>query len=67
MAISENEDLVKFKNSIIEEFDALKSLFFADINSFKNKHLNSYPNDVSINNSDRLSNYKTILIFSESN
>ena len=25
LAISENEELIKFKNSILEEFDALKS------------------------------------------
>ena len=29
----------------------LKSSFFAEVNSFKNKYLNSYSNDVSINNS----------------
>ena len=39
---------------MIEEFDALKLSFFAEVNSFKNKHLNSYPNDISINNSERL-------------
>ena len=50
LAIGENEELIKFKNSITEEFDALKSSFFAEVNLFKNKHLNSYPNDVSINN-----------------
>ena len=54
LAISENEELIKFKNSIIEEFDALKSSFFAEVNSFKNKHLNSCLNDVSINNSESL-------------
>ena len=54
LAISENEELIKFKNSITEEFDSLKSLFFAEVNSFKNKHLNSYLNDVSINNSECL-------------
>ena len=32
----------------------LKSSFFAEVNSFKNKYLNSYSNDVSINNSERL-------------
>ena len=34
LAISENKELIKFKNSIIEEFDALKSSFFAEVNSF---------------------------------
>ena len=51
---SENEKTIKFKNSIIEEFDALKSSFVAQIKSFKNKHLNFYPNDFSINNSESL-------------
>ena len=32
----------------------LKSSCFAEVNSFKNKHLSSYPNDVSISNSERL-------------
>ena len=41
LAISENEELIKLKNSTIEEFEALKSSFFAEVNSFKNKHLNS--------------------------
>ena len=54
LALSENEELIKFTNSIIDEFNALKSSFFAEVNSFKNKYLNSYPNDVSINNSERL-------------
>ena len=54
LALSENEELIKFTNSIIDEFNALKSSFFAEVNSFKNKYLNSCPNDVSINNSERL-------------
>ena len=54
MALSENEELFKFKNSIIDEFDALKSSFFAEVNSLKNKYLNSFSNDVSINNAERL-------------
>ena len=52
--LSENEELIKFKNSLINEFDALKSSIFAEVNSFKNKYLNSYSKDVSINNSERL-------------
>ena len=39
---------------MIEVFNALKSSFFPEVNSFKDKHLNSYANDVSINNSERL-------------
>ena len=54
MKLSENEELTKFKNSIIDEFDAIKSSFFAEVNSLKNKYLNSYSNYVSINNSERL-------------
>ena len=54
MTLSENEELTKFKNSIIDEFDAIKSSFFAEVNSLKNKYLNSYSNYVSINNSERL-------------
>ena len=54
MTLSENEELFKFKNSIIDEFDALKSSFFAEVNSLKNKYLNSFSNDVSINNAERL-------------
>ena len=54
LALSENEELIKFTNSLIDEFNALKLSFFAEVNSFKNKYLNSYPNDVSINNSEPL-------------
>ena len=39
---------------MIEVFNALKSSFFPEVNSFKDKHLNAYANDVSINNSERL-------------
>ena len=53
-ALSENEELIKCKISITDEFDALKSSFFAEVNLFKNKYLSSYSNDVSINNSERL-------------
>ena len=50
LALSENEELIKFKNSIIDEFDVLKSSFLTEVNSFENKYVNSYSNDVSINN-----------------
>ena len=53
-ALSKNEELIKCKISITDEFDELKSSFFAEVNSFKNKYLNSYSNDVSINGSERL-------------
>ena len=36
-SINEKKEFIKFKKSIIEEFDALKSSFFAEVNSFKNK------------------------------
>ena len=29
------KELIKFKNSLVDEFDALKSSFFAEANSFK--------------------------------
>ena len=51
---NEYEELIKFKNSIIDEFDALKLSFFADVNSIKSKYFNSNSNNVSINNSERL-------------
>ena len=54
MAINANEQLIKFKNSIIEKPDAIKSSFSAEVNSFKNKHLNFYANDGSVNSSVRL-------------
>ena len=54
MTLSENEELFKFKYSIIDEFDALKSSLFAEVNSLKNKYLNFFSNDVSINNAERL-------------
>ena len=53
-AIRKKEELIKYKISIIEEFDALKSSFFAKVNSFKEKYLNFYLNDASINNSECL-------------
>ena len=35
LSISEDEELIKFKSSIIDEFDALKLSFFAEGNSFE--------------------------------
>ena len=34
LSISEDEELIKYKSSIIDEFDALKLSFFAEVNSF---------------------------------
>ena len=39
LRINVNEELSKFMNSVIEEFDALKSLFLAKVDSFKKRHL----------------------------
>ena len=44
----------KFKVSVIEEFDALKSSFLAEVDSFKKRHLISCGNDVLTMNSERL-------------
>ena len=54
LTISENEELIKSKNSIIDEFDTLKSSSFAEVNSFKSKYLNLHSNGIWINNSERL-------------
>ena len=44
----------KFKVSVIEEFDALKSSLLAEADSFKKRHLISCGNDVLAENSERL-------------
>ena len=44
----------KFKVSVIKEFDALKSLFLAEVDSFKKRQLISCGNDVLGVNSERL-------------
>ena len=49
-----NEELWKFKDSVIEEFDALKYLFLSAVDSFKERHLNSCGNDILIENSEHL-------------
>ena len=33
--VNVNEELPKFKDSVIDEFDALKSSFLAEVDSFK--------------------------------
>ena len=53
-SINVNEELSKFKVSVIEEFDALKSSFLAEVDSFKKRHLISCGNDVLAVNSERL-------------
>ena len=54
LRLNDNEELSKFKVSVIEEFDALKSSFLAEVDSFKNSHLISCGNDVLAVNSERL-------------
>ena len=44
----------KFKVSVIEEFDPLKSSFLAEVDSFKKRHLISCGNDILAVNSERL-------------
>ena len=52
--INANEELSKFKDSVIEEFEALKSSFLAEVDSFKKRHLNFCGYAVSVENSERL-------------
>ena len=55
LRINVNEELSKFKDSVIEKFDALKSSFLAEVHSFKKRHLISCGNDVLAENvSERL-------------
>ena len=54
LRLNVNEELSKFKVSVIEEFDALKSSFLAEVHSFKKRHLISCGNDVLAVNSERL-------------
>ena len=55
LRINVNEELSKFKDSVVEEFDALKSSFLAEVHSFKKRHLISCGNDVLAENvSERL-------------
>ena len=54
LRINVNEELSKFKDSVIEEFDVLKSPFLAEVDSFKKRHLISCGYDVLVENSERL-------------
>ena len=49
-----NEELSKFKDSVTEKNDGLKSSFLAEVDSFKKRHLISYGNDVLAENVERL-------------
>ena len=46
LRITVNEELSKFKDSVIEEFDALKSSFLAEADFIKKRRLISCGNDV---------------------
>ena len=54
LRLNVNEELSKFKVSVIDEFDALKSYFLAEVDSFKKRHLIYCGNDVLAVNSERL-------------
>ena len=62
LRININEELYKFKDSVIEELNALKPSFLVD--SFKKRYLVSCCNNVLVENSERLINYyKRALLF----
>ena len=54
LRVNINEELSKFKDSVIEGFDALKSSFLAEVDSLKKRHLISCGNDVLGENSEHL-------------
>ena len=54
LRININEELWKFKDSVIKEFDALQPSFLAEVDPFKKSHLISCGNDVLAENSERL-------------
>ena len=54
LRVNINEELSKFKDFVIEESDALKWPFLAEVDSFKKRHLISCGNDVLAENSERL-------------
>ena len=53
LRINANEELQKFKDSVTEKFDALRSSFLAEVDSFKNRHLNFSGNDVLVENPEQ--------------
>ena len=53
LRINANEELQKFKDFVIEKFDALRSSFLAEVDSFKNRHLNFSGNDVLVENPEQ--------------
>ena len=54
LRINANEELSKYKDFVIDKFDALKLSFLAEVDVFKNILLNSYGEDVLVENSERL-------------
>ena len=54
LRLNVNEEVSKFKVSVIEEFDARKSSILAEVDSFEKRHLISCGNDVLAENSERL-------------
>ena len=54
LRINVNQKLSKFKDSVIEESDALKSSFLAEVDSFKKRHLIYCGDDVLAENSEGL-------------
>ena len=54
LRINVREELSKSKDFVIEEFDALKSTFLAELDSYKKRHLISCGNNVLAENSEHL-------------
>ena len=54
LRINVNKEYSKFKDFVIEGFDALKSSFLTKVDSFKKRHLISCGNDVIVENSESL-------------
>ena len=54
LRINVNEELSNVKDTVIKEFDPLKSPFLAEVDSFKKRHLISCGNDVLAENSEYL-------------
>ena len=54
LRINAKVEFSKSKDSVIKEFDALKSPFLAEVDFFKKRHVNSYGNDTLVENSESL-------------
>ena len=53
LRINANEELQKFKDFVIEKFDVLRASCLAEVDSFKNRHLNFSGNDVLVENPEQ--------------